>query len=70
MVFILTHNFEFLRQVKNWFNYVKKKNVNGVKKQKRAFYMIGSGVNGSGRRTTFISPLDRLLWQYESEYHK
>lgn len=68
-VFILTHNFEFLRQVKNWFNHVKKKNVNGVKKQQRAFYMIGNKVNGSGRRTAFISPLDRLLWQYESEYH-
>jgi wobble nucleotide-excising tRNase len=68
-VFILTHNFEFLRQVKNWFNHVKKKNVNGVKKQQRAFYMIGNKVNGSGRRAACISPLDRLLWQYESEYH-
>ena len=31
--------------------------------------MIGNKVNGSGRRAAFISPLDRLLWQYESEYH-
>lgn len=68
-VFILTHNFEFLRQVKNWFNHIKKKTVNGIKQNQRAFYMIGNKVNAKNKRTAYIMPLDKLLWQYESEYH-
>lgn len=68
-VFILTHNFEFLRQVKNWFNHIKTKKINGVKQPQRAFYMIGNKINSDDKRTAYIAPLDKLLWHYESEYH-
>jgi wobble nucleotide-excising tRNase len=65
-LFILTHNFCFFRQIKNWFNYINKyKN----KYQKEAgFYMLqceGYGVS----RCAKIKNIDRLLLDYESEYH-
>lgn len=63
-VFILTHNFEFMRQVKNWFCHVRK--VGG--KLQRSFYMINNKEVDS-RRTAYLAPLDRLLMEYESEYH-
>lgn len=67
-VFIFTHNFEFMRQVKNWFYHINTKKVNGVKQQQRAFYMVNNK-DVSGKRTAYLAPLDRLLMEYESEYH-
>lgn len=63
-VFVLTHNFEFMRLVKNWFFHVKK--VGGVKQQ--SFYMIKNRQDGN-LRTAYLAALDRLLMEYESEYH-
>ncbi|MEJ0014324.1 MAG: AAA family ATPase [Actinomycetota bacterium] len=63
-VFILTHNFEFMRQVKNWFFHIKK--IDG--KFQRSFYMIKNREVG-GKRTAYLAPLDKLLMEYESEYH-
>jgi len=65
-LFIFTHNFCFFRQVKNWFI-----NINKYKKKlhKEAdFYMLQC--EGSGEsRCAKITTLDRLLIDYESEYH-
>jgi wobble nucleotide-excising tRNase len=62
-LFILTHNFTFFRQVRNWFHHLKGKD----KKQAR-FYMLDCVSDGSQRCST-IRQLDPLLEQYESEYH-
>jgi len=63
-VFILTHNFEFMRQVKNWFFHIRK--VGG--KLQRSFYMINNR-EVAGKRTAYLGSLDKLLMEYESEYH-
>ncbi len=63
-VFIFTHNFEFMRQVKNWFFHIKR--ASGV--EQRSFYMV-SNKDVSGTRTAYLAPLDKLLMEYESEYH-
>lgn len=61
-LFVLTHNFAFFRQVKNWFHYLPKA-------QKPAgFYMISSEFSNGSRRSA-IQPLDKLLHEYDSEYH-
>ena len=65
-LFIFTHNFCFFRQVKNWFNYINKYKK---KLHKEAnFYMLQCEGNG-GSRCAKITMLDRLLLDYESEYH-
>lgn len=63
-VFILTHNFEFMRQVKSWFFHIKK--VGG--QPQRSFYMINNRESDGGREA-FLAPLDRLLLEFQSEYH-
>lgn len=70
-LFVLTHNFTFFRQVKNWFNYIEK--LNGRKpvpsKLKHVrFYMMRPHVV-DGTRSAHITVLDDLLHEYESEYH-
>ena len=62
-LFVLTHNFAFFRQVKNWFH-------RGLPKQRRParFYLLTTRVN-AGNRTASLGPMDRLLERYESEYH-
>ena len=59
-LFILTHNFTFFKQVKNWFNYLKKTD--------KAFYMLNCKYIG-GHRTAVLTLLDNLLRNFESEYH-
>lgn len=59
-IFILTHHFDFFRQVKNWFCHCKKDD--------RAFFMMICR-NESGIRKSEITPIDKLLIDYESEYH-
>lgn len=62
---VLTHNFTFFRQVRNWFHHLPKPGNN----QRRAcFYMLDS-VRGAAVRFSTIRPLDPLLGDYESEYH-
>ena len=65
-LFVFTHNFCFFRQVKNWFFYINK---HKKKLHKEAdFYMLQC--EGSGEsRCAKITTLDRLLIDYESEYH-
>ncbi|MBC8745348.1 MULTISPECIES: ATP-binding protein [Paraburkholderia] len=70
-LFVLTHNFGFFRQVKNWFNFAGKLK-NGVYKPETStishFYMLAMRVEG-GQRNAYLRTLDPLLHEYESEYH-
>jgi wobble nucleotide-excising tRNase len=58
-VFILTHNFSFLKLILNWLN-----RTSGHK-----YYMIKNQYSATNGRTAFISELDRELRDHESEYH-
>ena len=64
-LFILTHNFVFFRQVKNWFKY-----AHHSKKapQKAQFYQTHCSLQ-SGVRHSNLDIVDPLLLDYESEYH-
>lgn len=61
-LFILTHNFSFFRQVKNWFHHLKKPQKPG------RFYALLTTIS-SGERSAELSPIDPLLEKFESEYH-
>lgn len=65
-LFILTHNFTFFRQVKNWFNYVNKQKSKTHKSA--AFYQTTCSIK-SGKRYSDIGVVNKLLTTYESEYH-
>ncbi|WP_165482564.1 AAA family ATPase [Legionella bozemanae] len=67
-LFILTHNHSFFRQVKNWFNHLPNQNKKNVDLKPGRFYMLISNEDG-GSRSSYITVLDRLLHEYESEYH-
>lgn len=70
-LFVLTHNFGFFRQVKNWFNFAGKLKK-GVYRPENStichFYMLSMRVE-LGRRNAYLRTLDPLLHEYESEYH-
>lgn len=67
-LFILTHNFAFFRQVKNWFHHLKGQNKKNVDQRPARFYTLLATFTG-GQRSATLAPLDSLLEQYESEYH-
>ena len=73
-LFILTHNFTFFRQVRNWFQYInsprgkKGQREKGVGKRLAQFYMLNCLSDDKGRYSN-IQHLDPLLEQYESDYH-
>ena len=70
-LFILTHNFGFFRQVKNWFNFaggLDNRPYRPEKSKETHFYMLGM-VFENGQRSAVLRTLDPLLHQYESEYH-
>lgn len=60
-VFILTHNYDFLRLVLNWLSYDK------IKKDS-CFYMI-KNKDISTERVAFLDELDKDLQNFESEYN-
>ena len=67
-LFVLTHNFTFFRQVRNWYY-----NIPGQRKGSEAlrpakFYMLASHFENDVRSSK-LEPLDPFLHQYESEYH-
>lgn len=66
-LFILTHNFTFFRQVRNWFHHLKGQNKK-VGQRPARLYMLDCVSDGNQRCST-IRSLDPLLEQYESEYH-
>ena len=60
-LFILTHNFDFLKLVTSW-----------IKNSRKGFalYMVKNKFNETdGSRTAFIDKLDPALEKFESEYH-
>lgn len=62
-LFVLTHNFAFFRQVKNWF-----KHLRGQDRKQGRFYMLTTDF-AEGRRTAKLEVLDPFLHDFESEYH-
>lgn len=69
-LFILTHNFTFFRQVRNWFYHLKGQNKKEVAQRPARFYMLDFVRSSSDdQRCSSILPLDPLLEQFESEYH-
>ena len=65
---ILTHNFTFFRQVRNWFHYLKGQNKKDATQRPARFYMLECTFEGD-QRCAGIRWLDPLLEQFESEYH-
>ncbi|MCP3722604.1 AAA family ATPase [Paraburkholderia sp. CNPSo 3272] len=65
-LFVLTHNYTFLRQVRNWFGHLNR----GKAKQglPARFYMLRASYVG-GQRSSAIEAMDPFLRKYESEYH-
>lgn len=59
-LFLLTHNFLFFRQVKDWFSFLSRSDV--------GHYMLEVGKSGGNRNSRLVR-LDPLLKDYESEYH-
>jgi wobble nucleotide-excising tRNase len=67
-LFILTHNFTFFRQVRNWFRHLKGQNKENINQRPARFYMLDCAHDGS-QRCSSIRALAPLLEQYDSEYH-
>jgi len=58
-IFVLTHNFSFFKEVKNWW-----KRENAI----TSYYMITTTMEQNDRVARLV-PLDNLLKKYNSEYH-
>lgn len=67
-LFVLTHNFQFFRQVRNWFHYQKGQDKKDITQRSARFYMLDR-VHGAVPRSTALRALDPLLEKYQSEYH-
>lgn len=67
-LFVLTHNFTFFRQVRNWYYNLPGQKKNDLNQRPAKFYMLEAEFSG-GRRTAKLAVLDPFLHQYESEYH-
>lgn len=63
-VFILTHNFDFLKLLINW----RKGADRATNRKDTSFYMITNEFENDVRKAR-IKDLDKLLLKYESEYH-
>lgn len=62
-VFIMTHNFDFLRLVLNWLQ-----NKRAIPVNDRSFFMINNQ-DGPMGRTAFLDELDKDLQDHETEYN-
>jgi wobble nucleotide-excising tRNase len=67
-LFILTHNFSFFIQVKNWF-YYKNYNTYEVKEKNKSRFFQTICTIENGERLSQIQEMDGLLTKYGSEYH-
>jgi len=67
-LFVLTHNFAFFRQVRNWYYNLPGQRKKDPNAQPARFYMLTTAVS-NGRRAASLQALDPFLHQYESEYH-
>lgn len=66
-LFILTHNFAFFRQVNNWFYHLNSRKRRRANAKARYYSLVATAVNGE--RTASLLAIDRLLEDYDSEYH-
>lgn len=67
-LFILTHNFAFFRQVRNWFHHLPGQRKPRIEQRPARFYMIAAEMR-NGVRQAALEELDQFLYEYESEYH-
>lgn len=67
-LFILTHNFAFLRQVKNWLHHLKKRKRKSTENGSFHFYLLKTKLSNNQRNAS-ICPMDGLLEEFDSEYH-
>lgn len=67
-LFVLTHNFGFFRQVKNWFHHLHNQKKKHPDLRPGRFYLLRARIV-TGKRMASLGPMDPLLEQYESEYH-
>ena len=67
-LFVLTHNFSFFRQVKNWMFHMPGQKKKDINLQPCRFYALKCFVVDK-LRAAGIGLLDPLLLQFESEYH-
>lgn len=67
-LFVLTHNFCFFRQVKNWYHHLPHQGKQDPAKRPARFYLLHVAAR-DGHREAALAPIDPLLEQYESEYH-
>ena len=62
---ILTHNFSFFRQVRNWFDALNKR----ARRERPARFFMLETVNHDGLRGAKLVAMDSFLTDFESEYH-
>jgi wobble nucleotide-excising tRNase len=67
-LFVLTHNFAFFRQVKNWFNHLPGQKKKDLADRPARYYMLQAAIH-DGNRTATLAKLDPMLHEHESEYH-
>ena len=67
-LFILTHNFGFFREMKRWSKRPPRRNQHKQASVRAEYYMLDASLDGDAR-TSSIRRLDRLLRDYESDYH-
>lgn len=67
-LFIMTHNFGFFRQVKNWFHHMQGQRKPNVSLRPARFFMLTANIDAGGRNGC-IGNIDPLLEHFESEYH-
>ena len=65
-LFVLTHNLTFLRQTRNWFRRLNRRQKGNAAGQPAKFYMLECE---PGRHRSSIRTMDPLLERYESDYH-
>lgn len=63
-VFILTHNFDFLQLIINWFKQLERH----LPKEEKVLYFMVKNYMDSGKRMAKLDKLDSLLINYPSEY--
>lgn len=63
-IFLLTHNFEFLKLLLNWFQNIPKPSQNG----KPTYWMLHCSLTHGTSRETEIKPLDKVLLQNKNEF--
>lgn len=69
-LFILTHNFTFFRNTKNWLHNMRGQGRRDVSRRPARLYMLEwQFATETGQRLSTLRQLDPLLEWYESEYH-